>query len=252
MSKIVEWEITLKCNYKCSYCTNLDPSIRPELDENKIKEFIIELGKKYPDVEIFIFGGEPFVHPKIDFIIKTFNEYNVPFVIQTNFSKYSRDKIKKINDPFKINISVHPTETSIEDIVEGLKTTKANIKTIDVMYTGQESIKYYFAVKKAIQHDNLFLTPITDFGDGHSDSLLLQYLSLKKQTIYKNIIKFENVKRFDRQRSEIWADPDFKTFGKPCLYKDKYFLYSPNLDLYNCCYRIKVDKLCPKTKCFLM
>jgi hypothetical protein len=230
----------------------LDPSIRPELDENKIREFIIQLGQKYPGVEVFIFGGEPFVHPKIEFIIKTFNEYNIPFVIQTNFSKYSRDKIKKITDPFKINISVHPTETSIEDIVEGLKTTEVNIKTIDVMYTGQESIKYYFAVKKVINHNNLFLTPITDFGDGYSDTLLLQYLSLKNQTVYKNIIKFENVKRFDRQRSEMWADSNFVTFGKPCLYKDKYFLYSPNLDLYNCCYRIKVNKLCPKTKCFLM
>ena len=252
MSKIVEWEITLKCNYKCEYCTNLDPSIRPELDEEKIKQFIKSLGDNYPGIEIFVFGGEPFVHPKIEFIIKTFNEFNIPFVIQTNFSNYSRKIISKIKEPFKINISVHPTETSIEDIVQGLKITKVNIKTIDVMYTGKESIDYYFAVKKSINHDNLFLTPVTDFGDGHSDTLLAQYLSLKNNLIYRKIIQFENIERLGKQRSDLWIDSNFSTFGKPCLYKDKYFLYSPNLDLYNCCYRIKVNKLCPKTKCFLM
>lgn len=252
MSKIVEWEITLKCNYKCEYCTNLDPSIHPELHEENIKEFIKSLGEKYPDVEIFIFGGEPFVHPKIEFIIKTFNDFNVPFVIQTNFSKHSRKIIQNIKEKFKINISVHPTETTIEDITNGLKETKVDIKTIDVMFTGKEAIDYYLDVKKSIKHDNLFLTPVTDFGDGYSNTLLEQYLSLKNNSLYQKIIKFENIERFGRQRSELWIDPTFNTFGKPCLYKDKYFLYAPNLELYNCCYRIKVNKICPKTKCFLM
>lgn len=252
MNKIVEWEITLKCNYKCFYCTNLDPSLRPELDEEKIKTFIKKLGEIYPGVEVFIFGGEPFVHPKIEFIIKTFNEFNIPFVIQTNFSKHSRKIIQKIKDNFKINISVHPTETTINDIVNGLNETKVNIKIIDVMYTGKEALDYYFAIKKSINHDNLFLTPVTDFGDGYSDGILNEYLNIRKNPIYKKIIKFENIERFGRQRSEVWSDPNFTTFGKTCLYKDRYYLYSPNLDLYNCCYRIKTDGICPKNKCFLM
>jgi len=252
MNKIVEWEITLKCNYKCVYCTNLDPSIRPELDEEKIKSFIKTLGEKYPNVEIFVFGGEPFVHPKIEFIIKTFNEFSIPFVIQTNFSNYSRKIIEQIKEPFKVNISIHPTETSIKDIVDGLKETEVNIKIIDVMYTGKEAIDYYFAIKKSFSHDNLFLTPVTDFGDGYSDTLLSQYQSLKNNSIYKKIINFEDIDRFGRQRSELWLDSNFNTFGKPCLYKDKYFLYAPNLDLYNCCYRIKTDDICRKPKCFLM
>lgn len=252
MQPIVEWEVTLKCNYKCVYCTNLDPSLRPELDEGKIRDFIQMLGETYPGVEIFVFGGEPFVHPKIKWIIKCFNELNIPFVIQTNFSAHSRKIMKSIDDSYRINISVHPTETTIEDVVAGLTTTTANIKTIDVMYTGRDAIKYYFAVKKAIEHENTFLTPVTDFGDGVSDSLLADYLSLRKQSIYKNLIRFEEVEKFGRPRSEMWLDPEFTTFGKPCLYKDKYFLYSPNLDLYKCCYRIKTDGTCPKNKCFLM
>lgn len=249
----VEWEITLKCNYKCQYCTNLDTSLRPVLDEDRIREFIKMLGETYPGVEIFVFGGEPFVHPKINFIIKTFNEFKVPFVIQTNFSKHSRKVMKTITDPYRINISVHPTETTIEDIVEGLTTTLVDIKTIDVMYTGKEAIDYYFAVKKAIDHSNTFLTPITDFGDGVSDTPLAEYNELREHSVYSKIIRFENITRVDgRQRSVIWLDSSFTTKGKPCMYTGKYFLYSPNLDLYNCCYRLKTNGTCPKDKCFLM
>lgn len=249
----VEWEITLKCNYRCQYCTNLDTSLRPVLEEDRIREFIKMLGETYPGVEIFVFGGEPFVHPKINFIIKTFNEFGIPFVIQTNFSKHSRKIMSTITEPYKINISVHPTETTVEDIVEGLTDTPANIKTIDIMYTGKEAILYYFAVTKTINHPNTFLTPVTDFGDGVSDILLAEYNSLREHSVYSKIIKFENIVRVDgRQRSVIWLDSGFTTKGKPCMYTGRYFLYSPNLDLYNCCYRLKTDGTCPKDKCFLM
>lgn len=251
MEKLVEWEITLKCNFKCVYCTNLDPSIRPELDEGKIKDFIKMLGETYPGTEIFVFGGEPFVHPKIDYIIRCFNEFEIPFVIQTNFSKHSVKRMKTITDPFRINISIHPTEIALEDIPK-LFEYKPNIKTIDVMYTGREAIQYYLAVKKAVDHADTFLTPVTDFGDGVSDTSLSDYLELKKQPVYRNIVRFEEVQRQGRDRSEVWLDPKFTTFGKPCLYKDRYFLYAPNLELYHCCYRIHTDGTCPKPKCFLM
>ena len=85
----VEWEVTLKCNYSCFYCTNLDQSLNTVTDKPQLKNFIKSLGEKYPNVEVFVFGGEPFLHPHIDYIIECFNEFNVPFVIQTNLSKKS-------------------------------------------------------------------------------------------------------------------------------------------------------------------
>ncbi len=251
MNPIVEWELTMKCNYSCQYCTNLDKKLRPNLDEDTLRAFIKSLGEKYPGIEIFVFGGEPFVHPKINFILKCFNEYNIPFVVQTNYSRHSIEVMKTIEEPFKINISIHPTEIGIEDIPK-LFMFKPNINVIDVMYSGKEAIQYYLAVKKVCNIEQIFLTPVTDFGDGLSDTLLAEYLELTKHSIYSKIIKFEEVERFGRPRSEIWLDPTFTTKGKPCLYKDKYFLYGPTLELYNCCYRLKTDGICPKNKCFLM
>lgn len=247
----VEWEITLECNYKCHYCTNLDTSLKPELDETAIDNFIASLGIQYPGVEVFVFGGEPFIHPKIEYIIESFNRHQVPFVIQTNFSKKSVAVMKRISEPFKIQISIHPTEVRLDQLGD-LFNTNANIRTIDVMYTGKEAIAYYFKVKDLVTECNVFLTPITDFGDGISNIALLEYNKLKRTPAYANLINFEEVIRLGKPRSEMWGDPDFSPKGKPCLYKDKYFLYSPNLDLYNCCYRIKTDGICPKDKCFLM
>lgn len=247
---IVEWEITLKCNYKCHYCTNLDKRLKPVLDKETIRSFIRMLGTTYPGVEIFVFGGEPFIHPHIGYIIECFNEFNIPFVIQTNFSKKSTEVIRSIDQPFKINISIHPTEIAIEDL-KALFETEANINTIDVMYTGREAIQYYAEVRKLTNHDRLFLTPVTDFGDGRSDILLKDYNNLRNTPLSK-VVRFEDIKRDGRFRSEVWIDPDFITKGKPCLYKDTYFLYGPNLELYNCCYRVKTDGICQQTKCFLM
>lgn len=245
----VEWEVTLKCNYKCFYCTNLDQTLNVVVDKELIREFIKNLGVQYPGAEIFVFGGEPFIHPHIDYIIKCFNEYNVPFVIQTNFSKKSVAVMKRISDPFQIQISIHPTEVSLDQLPQ-LFETKANIRTIDVMYTGKEALAYYFRVKELADCDNIFLTPIADFGDGISGTILEEYNKIRHDPTYAKFINFENVRHWDTLRSELWES--YNPRGKPCLYNGKYFLYGPNLELYNCCYRVKHNGMCNFDKCFLM
>jgi len=247
----VEWEITMKCNYGCFYCTNLDKSIYPNLDRDTIRNFIKMLGETYPGVEVFVFGGEPFVHPDIEYIIQCFNELNVPFVIQTNLSSYSVKVIKEIKLPFNMQASIHPSEMPIEELYEVMQ-SHPNVRRYDVMYSQENALVYYFKVKELAQTSEVYLTPITDFGDGISDTALAKFNHLKNDKMLSKLIKFEDEKRLGQSRSELWLDANFTTKGKPCLYKDKYFLYGPNLELYNCCYRIKTDGICPKNKCFLM
>jgi hypothetical protein len=118
------------------------------------------------------------------------------------------------------------------------------------MYSQENALHYYFKIKDLTDH--VYLTPVTDFGDGVSNTILDKFNQLKNNPQLSKIIQFEDEKRLGESRSELWANPNFTTKGKPCLYKDKYFLYGPNLQLYNCCYRIKTDGICPKDKCFLM
>ena len=247
----VEWEVTMKCNYNCFYCTNLDKSIYPNTDRETIYNFVKMLGETYPGVEIFVFGGEPFVHPDIEYIIQCFNELNVPFVIQTNLSSYSVKVIKEIKQPFTMQASIHPSEMSIEELNEIMQTPH-KVRRYDVMYSQENALFYYFKVKELAQTSEVYLTPVTDFGDGVSNTILAKFNQLKNDSKLKNIIQFEDEKRLGESRSELWGNPNFTTKGKTCLYKDKYFLYGSNLELYNCCYRIKTDGICPKDKCFLM
>lgn len=250
---LVEWEITLKCNYNCSYCCSVNTrptehrpnaASPPILDKARIREFIEMLGTKYPGVEIFVFGGEPFVHPHIEYIIQTFNEFEIPFVIQTNMSKHSIKIMDKIDDPFMIQVSIHPTEVKLEDVEIP---PDVNIRVIDVMYTGREALEYYFKVKGTIP--DVFLTPVAAFGTG-TDHALVDFNRMRKNPAWQKIINFETVERLGDYRSNLWEKYNPK--GKPCLYNDRYFLYSPNLDLYNCCYRINHNGICPRDKCFLM
>ena len=247
----VEWEVTMKCNYNCYYCSNLDKSIHHITDRDVLRNFINMLGDTYPGVEIFLFGGEPFVHPEIRYIIKCFNEFNIPFVIQTNLSKYSFEVMNTITEPYILQASIHPTEISQQDLTDILK-ENVTCRVIDVMFSGKEALWYYFKVKENTVAGKVFLTPVTDFGDGKSDLVLQEYIKIKNNPNYNKIIHFEEVERLGKPRSEIWSTISFNPKGKTCLYKDNYFLYSPQLEMYNCCYRIKTDGICPKSKCFLM
>jgi organic radical activating enzyme len=148
------------------------------------------LGDTYPGVEIFVFGGEPFVHPEIGHIIKCFNEFQIPFVIQTNLSKHSIEVMKTIDEPYTLQTSIHPTEVSKEDLIDILK-ENVTCRVIDVMFSGKEAVWYYLKVKEHTKTGNVYLTPITDFGDGKSDRALQEYLELKNNPAYSKVIKFE-------------------------------------------------------------
>jgi organic radical activating enzyme len=210
------------------------------------------LGETYPGVEVFVFGGEPFVHPDIEYIIQCFNELNVPFVIQTNLSSYSAKVIRGIKQPFTMQASIHPSEMSIDEMNEVFQSPHNNVRRYDIMYSQENALYYYFKVKEMTGSKHVYMTPITDFGDGVSDNILHKFNQLKNDPNINKVVQFEDEKRLGQSRSELWANIAFSTKGKPCLYKDKYFLYGPNLELYNCCYRIKTDGICPKNKCFLM
>lgn len=245
ISTMVEWEVTMVCNYKCNYCTNLNPSLRPVLCEEKIEAFITMLGETYPGVEVFIFGGEPFLHKKIDYIISTFNRLNIPFVIQTNLSNSSQEILNNIDEPFTLQVSIHPTQIAIEDIHIP---KDLDIRVIDVMYTGKSAVDYYLKIKE--RHENVYLTPITDFGDGISNHALKEFNRMRKNPMWRKIINFEEVKRLGKNRSELWES--YSPRDKPCLYAGKYFLYAPNMTLYNCCHRVNHNGICSHDKCFLM
>jgi pyruvate-formate lyase-activating enzyme len=254
--KLQEWELTLKCNYHCFYCKL--PKIKEETNEEKLKKFMDSLDK---NIELFCFGGEPFLHPKVKFIINYLNEIKQPFVFQSNGSEVSVNKIfnQKLSN-FNLQISIHPTEVSLDQALKNIKKLSLaskmfniNLRRIDVMYIGKESIKYYKKLTKIFPRLNIYLIPISGFYENESCKYTKEYNELRKK---RKDIKFEEnfISSLNKYRSEVWQDQcegKFSTFGKQCPHN--YTLYTADLSKYNCCYRERNENgICQHQRCFWM
>ena len=249
---IVEWEYILDCNFKCEYCVNgrnsaLEKPIKYEKNKDKVFNFISNLNAKYPDEELFLFGGEPFLHPFIDEIIKYLNLIEMKFIIQTNASRINT--IKNIKEHFEIQVSIHPTqiknkELFIKEIIE----IKDKIRRLDIMYVGSESLEFAKLLLPEFK-DKVVIKPIADFSKTNfANNHLFRFNEIKK-TVVGKVYKFE-----EGQRSFLWEDQmkGVLTFkNKPCIYKDSYILFDPMLNSYNCSHRQNND-ICPNDYCFLM
>ena len=248
---IVEWEVTLDCNYTCEYCVHSRNSALPEpiayeKDEDKIYAFIEQLKSDYPDDELFLFGGEPFAHPKFAKIIDKLNEVDMKYIIQTNFSLPKR--IESIGEI--VQVSVHPNE--IRDwpkYRDELIRLQHLVRRIDVMYVGQLSVLRYAELVKKIPKEKIFIVPVAGFKGVDVNKYLYQFNQMKTDGIHSKFLNLEEGDRsfnWEKQMKGEWTPK-----GKTCLYKDEYVLFDPQLNRYNCCYRENND-ICPNDHCFIM
>jgi len=255
MSEVmVEWEVTLKCNYNCDYCGLLRP-IQECTDKSKLTEFIEKLNSSYPDVQIFIFGGEPFLHPEIEFIINELQRVNQKFVIQSNLSNKSTKVIQSLNvKPFKLFASTHPSMTNITDAVKNI--TAVQPDEVHLMYTectGKVE-QYYNIIDKVKGSSKLVLTPVSNLGCTGYDKVLHNYNQIREHYNFdKNKIMYNSTEMY---RSDIWelqnTTTKSLTKGKPCMYLDRYVLFDPSLNELNCCYRKNHGEVCNEQNCFFM
>lgn len=246
---MLEWECTLNCNLRCKYCTNgrndvLNKPIRNIIDNNRLKKFIFNL-KQYKE-EVFLFGGEPFLHPEISFIIDCFNEFCIPYVIQTNFTLIDKIKLCNLKEN-SIQISVHLDFLDKYNF-EYLKTYYNLIRKIDIMFSDISALKIYREIEKMVGNEKLCIAPIADFKNDKKPyiNILKKFNELKKMNLP---FKFET-----GDRSFLWEKMmagKMSTKGKKCMYLNIYKLFDPNLNMYNCSHRLNTE-ICPNNECFLM
>ena len=257
MASILEWECVLECNYRCAYCTNghngvIPTPIKYEKDKTKVFSFIDMLKDRYPTDELFLFGGEPFVHPFIDEIIGYLNKVNMPYIVQTNGSVISRIREISNEHNFKIQVSIHPTEIKDKhQYLDGIIEMQDIIRRIDVMYTGEDALQWYRDLYPLLEDTSiLYVAPLADFNIEETiiNNRLFEFNKLKK-SVYNSVYQFEKGERsfkWEEQMRELWTPK-----GKPCMYKDRYILFDPQLKSYSCNYRQNND-ICPNQQCFLM
>lgn len=267
----VEWLLTEQCNFDCSYCGLYNNKILPNYDEDSITAFLkkIKARQMVEDFEFFIFGGEPFLHRKIHFILTELKRLNIKYMFQTNLSNKSTSTILDLYlthniIPLAFNISCHIEQMSTTSYIKNLMKIlnipniwKA-VNNIEVMYSGEDALKMYTDLKNEIKDKRIILCPISDFlVDGFGDTLK-EYNKLKL-VVQDQEIEFEDVviEKYNTQRSLVWEEfvdktPEYNPKGRPCLLKDRFIMYDSSFNEFNCCFHESVDQnSCPFESCFL-
>lgn len=140
----IEWDITKRCNYSCSYC---HPTISNKTDALTSRESfskgIITVLRKFTKTNLasWVFaGGEPTIHPSYVDIVNFLKSKGHAIHTQTNGSR-SPDYFKELIRYSSIGISVHLEFASREKL---LKVAKA---ICEMKVTDNEAAKHWFGIR---------------------------------------------------------------------------------------------------------
>ena len=125
--------LSKKCNFKCFYCYNETEKINNKLLSKKLLINIIDQAKKLEIQQIYLNGGEPFLHPDILDIIKYIKSRDIFVNISTNASLLNKQYITALSkeidviqvslDSNKPNIHHNMTRSNntFEKIIDNIK-----------------------------------------------------------------------------------------------------------------------------------
>ena len=89
----IDYLLTFRCNYDCSYCTSHDVNHPPLMrSANEIIDALTFIFKHYPNkkIKLGILGGEPFLENKYLDIFKKINKKNIDLFFVTNNSIFPK------------------------------------------------------------------------------------------------------------------------------------------------------------------
>lgn len=234
------WEITYKCNYKCSYCSlgnisikeESQPTIYPGTD--KWVEVWRNIYERYGSCEIHFAGGEPFVYPEfVDLIARLSEIHTMEF--STNLFWDPDDFIKRI-DPgrARIGVSFHPEFIDFESFF---------LKTSRIKEAGFEVWANYVAYPP-------FMEPMDKYKDRFDKSAIsMSILPFKGEYNKKKYPEDYTQEEIDYLRrlgtsNNVRKTLDFSlikdkrnTRNKLCRMGQMYGKIRPNGEVFNCCAR---------------
>lgn len=146
--------LTRRCNLKCDYCNIVKDYVgRPltykDMNELRCHEYSWQewakvfdrVHKNNPDCFFILYGGEPFMHPQINDIVKYLKDNYYPHTIISNNTPIIRKKIKELYD----YVGILPGFTASIDPELCLYLDKKNVRDDDAVkksIAGFEYLKY--------------------------------------------------------------------------------------------------------------
>jgi len=162
--KIVNWLLTRKCNLKCDYCgiirnnsvyKNISYYNKHEMHPDYIINALSNFKNLNDDCFHIFYGGEPFLYPHIDTIIKYCNDNNILYTIITNntleIQPIIEKVIKKVGYLIGLSSSIDPIVMTENEL---LKQTDRYIKSIQGLAQLKKMSKFSDDIVAEITIDN--------------------------------------------------------------------------------------------------
>lgn len=167
----LDWLLTLKCNYDCSYCgleghdnRTKHPSSERCLQMLKYLYMYSDVVNKYKKVKsrqvvLNIYGGEAIYHPDIENILKRSTELYQPYKNRWQLKKRLTTNATSNTKSWK-NICSHIDGCTISYHSEGPEKLKRNVKE-NILYCKREQMDY--DVQILLNSDKKYWQDIMDF-----------------------------------------------------------------------------------------
>ena len=209
----IEWDLTMRCNYSCSYCVsynNEGPTHFQSLDQYKeaLEYLKTYLGNKIARVDLL--GGEPMLYKDWDSLLNIIYDLNFTPKIITNLSipkKTLEKKIARLIPKNCIDVSWHPQFVDEKQLLSKIKLIheSGHLKSVSIL----GDLRYWDKVLSARKS--------VDFLDAAEISYI------KDEAPAKNTIATELIK-YTEEQNKIIKDscakkPDMKYTTK-VIYTD--------------------------------
>lgn len=266
----VTWSIMTFCNYKCRYCAVRSGNRDDIASDKVIDDTIGFIYNAHQDVkEVTLFGGEPTLHPRLEYIVENLSPVCEKLHVFTNLS-LGKEKMKFLtNRNVAFSVSYHPDIIPASSFLKNLEILLSfgadidfvNVMMVDDKQDDMDAVCDFLRVNR-IRHR---LLPI--WGDGSQ----INWLKSISYSRNEDVIPIRNtIVRFDDDKEMVLSEQEciylgFNNFryyrcyaGSKSLYIDHNGLtYRCQADMRNGIVMCKTDEklpeqefyVCPHEKC---
>ena len=228
------WDVTSRCNYRCSYCTykNRNETFYPYDHILKIIEFYDYLYANY-NLSLMLFGGEPLSHPDILKIVDRLGKSIYPLQIFTNLSS-SKSFLKElcsIRDDLKFFASFHHEFSNPKVFLDKADLIKAMGQTIHtkIMWdsTKKEEIKsIYEKFSDHVRTIDMIYHPNQTFTEEDKEWYINEHQKLQLYDVDGEMLSYHEIK--------VRMDGIANFQGYHCEAGNRNFMVCSNGDVYPC------------------
>ena len=193
--RMIGFSLTNQCNLNCEMCWQIDRSHKQYASYEMICKTLEDI-KALGNPPIYLWGGEPFLHPELQKIIKKIREIGLFSIVNTNGTMILSCAEKIVEcPPDMIIISIDGTEI-IHDKIRGKKGTYKRVIEGIKKLNSIKKARPLIAINCVITEDNYRILPElealrNDVNGSFLEYQLMMFYSEDEKAAYKKRLKEE-------------------------------------------------------------